>query len=189
MPDVFRFPSRIEAASESESECCAMPQLQYKRQRKRAQRTRAPRNEYSGWVGEKEFTFKFDECLSREARTDLLKEKIQDRLSHKLPACVLAYAALVDSSHYSGLHGICSFPIKLYIQTRNTTVIRLQKWLGDEATLMPLKGGLCGNDNFDTDMERPAPWVILPLFSTLKLNNAGKSAKAGDCQIFSFREF
>ena len=94
-----------------------------------------------------------------------------------MPACVHAYVALVDSSEYSGLHAQYSFPITFYIQTRNTTVIRLQSWLGDDVDLRPMKGGLCGNDPFDTDMKKPAPWVVLPLFSTLKLNNAGRAAK------------
>ena len=173
MPDVFDYPSESDAASESESESRAPPPDKCRRKRG----PRPPRNEYRAWVGETEVTFEFDEYLSLEARTDLLKEKIQDRLSHNRPPCVRAYAALVDSSYYSGPPAIFPFPIKVYVQTRNTTVIRLQAWLGEEAVLTPLKGGLCGNDDFDTDMEKPAPWVVLPLFNTLKLNNAGKAAK------------
>jgi hypothetical protein len=175
MSDVFDYPSESDADSESELECQATPQDQRKRQSTRCRRTRAPRNEYCGWFCEPEVTFEFDEYLSLEARTDLLKEKIQDRLSHEQPACVLAYAALVDSSHYSGPEGKSSFTVKFYIQTRNTTVMRLQAWLGEELT--PIKGGLCNDDEYNTDMERPAPWVVLPLYKTLKLNNAGRAAK------------
>jgi hypothetical protein len=176
MSDEFDFPYASSTSSDAEnSELPAAPQK--KRNNRRNGGPRPPRNEFKAWIGETEITFEFDECLSLEARTNLLKEKLRDRLSHTMPACVHAYVALVDSSEYSGLHAHYSFPLTFYIQTRNTTVIRLQSWLGDDVHLRPMKGGLCGNDPFDTDMKKPAPWVVLPLFSTLKLNNAGRAAK------------
>jgi hypothetical protein len=174
MSDQFDCPYASSASSEAE--CPELPEAPQKK-RKGGPRPRPPRNEFKAWVGETEIKFEFDACLSPEARTTLLKEKLQDRLGNEKPNFVHAYVALVDSSEYSGLHNKYSFPITFYIQTRNTTVFRLQSWLSDDVVLTPMKGGLCGNDRFDTDMKKPAPWVVIPLFSTLKLNNAGKAAK------------
>ena len=114
--------------------------------------------------------------LSVQARTDMLKEHLLTRLTHERPAAVTALAALVDSSHYSGPPGTYTVPITFYIQTRNTTSIPLDAWLGGKCE--PVPGGLYGNDEFDTNIEKPAPWVVLHLHNTLKLNNAGKKAKA-----------
>jgi hypothetical protein len=124
-------------------------------------------------------TCEIDGSLSLEDRTEALKETIKNRLSHTLPTgnCVKALVVLVDSKEYSGGSGSCKFRIKLYIQTRKTTVRRLQSWLSDDCKLKGLKGGLCGTNEFDEDMKKPAPLVVLPLFSVLKLNNAGRAAK------------
>jgi len=178
MSDEFDRPYASSSDSElqrSDSECRA-PSAAPK-QKKRKGGPRPLSNEYRAWVGESETTYDIDESLSLEDRTKGLKEKIKDRLCHTVPNCVHAYIALVDSTEYSGLVGSYTFPVKLYIQTRNTTVLRLQAWLGNDFKLKPLKGGLCGTDEFDEDMKKPAPWVVLPLFSTLKLNNAGRAAK------------
>ena len=176
MRDIFDFSSGSDAASEPESKCRDPPPDKPKRQRKRC--PRPPSNEHRAWFGETEITFDFDPNLSLEARTNLLKERIKDRLSHEQPDCVHAYEAHVDSKDYSGPDGKYSFPITFYIQTRNTTQMRLQKWLGDDAEVTPMEGGLCGNDPYDADIKRPPPWVVLRLFSTIKLNNAGKAASA-----------
>ena len=180
MSDQFDCPYPSSSESEcrhSDSECQEPPAAQ--EQKKRKGGPRPPRNEYKAWVGESEMTCEIDGSLSLEDRTEALKETIKNRLSHTLPTgnCVKALAVLVDSKEYSGGSGECKFRIKLYIQTRNTTVLRLQSWLSNDCKLRGLKGGLCGTDEFDKDMKKTAPWVVLPIFSTIKLNNAGRAAK------------
>ena len=172
MRDIFHFPSRSgsEAGSEPESECRDPPAHKPKRKR-------GPSNEYNAWFVEAEIDFEFDPTLSLEARTNLLKERIKDLLSHNQPPCVHAYEAHVDSNDYSGNDGKYSFPVTFYLQTRNTTKIRLQTWFGDETEVTPVKGGLYGNEFYDADRKKPPPWVVLRLFSTIKLNNAGRAAK------------
>ena len=188
MRDIFDFLSESEAGSEPESECRDPPPEKRKGQSMRG--PRPPRNERSAWLGETEINFEFDPTLSLEARTNLLKERIKDKLSHNQPLCVHAYVAHVDSKEYSGPEGKYSFPISFFIQTRNTTVGRIQSWLGEEVTVTPLKGGLCGNDEYDNAMKKLGTWVVLRLFSTIKLNNAGRAASAAaekvtvtDCPI------
>ena len=127
---------------------------------------------------------------SVQARTELLEEHLRTRLSHNRPNAVKAFAALVDSSQYSGPPATYSVPITVYIQTRNTTSIPLDAWLG--CVCKPVRGGLCGNPDFDTDMDKTAPWVVLHLYNTLKLNNTGKAAAKkvlSACPIISFRGF
>ena len=178
MSDQFDCPYPSSSESEcrhSDSECQEPPAAQ--EQKKRKGGPRPPRNECKAWVGESKMIWEIDESLSLEDRTEALKEKLKNRMSHTMPNCVKAYVVLVDSKEYSGGSGSCKFRIKLYIQTRNTTVLRLQSWLGKDCTLRGLKGGLCGTDEFDEDMKKTAPWVVLPIFSTLKLNNAGRAAK------------
>ena len=153
---------------------------------------RPPRNECKAWFAKAEITFEYDPTLPLEARTNLLKERIKDKLSHDQPHCVHAYEAHVDSKDYSGPDGKYSFPISFYIQTRNTTKIRLQAWFGDDTKVTPMKGGLCGNDAFDADMKRTPrspPWVVLPLFLDDQAEQRGQSSEKGNCPIISLREF
>ena len=176
MSSEFDCPYPSSESSEAEqSEDSERPERPPQKKHKGGQRP--PRNECKAWFAEAEITFEYDPTLPLEARTNLLKERIKDRLSHEQPDCVYAYEAHVDSKDYSGPDGKYSFPITFYIQTRNTTKIPLQKWLGDDVEVTPMKGGLCGNDEYDNAMKRPAPWVVLRLFSTIKLNNAGRAAK------------
>ena len=146
-------------------------------QKKRKGGPRPSQNECKAWFAEAEINFEFDPTLSPEARTNLLKERIKDLLSHNQPPCVHAYEAHVDSNDYSGTDGKYSFPVTFYLQTRNTTKIRLQTWFGEETEVTPVKGGLYGNEYYDADRKKPPPWVVLRLFSTIKLNNAGRAAK------------
>ena len=90
---------------------------------------------------------------------------------------MLACAALVDSSVYSGPPARLSISVTFYVQTKKTTAIPLEAWFGDGSVCTPVPGGLCGNHEFDADMRKPAPWTVLQIFSKLALNNAGRRAK------------
>jgi hypothetical protein len=37
-----------------------------------------------------------------------------------------------------------------------------------------MNGGLCGNTEIGDDMKKSFPWVLLPIFSKVALNNAGR---------------
>jgi len=112
---------------------------------------------------------------SVQARIDLLEEHLRTRLNHTRPGAVKACAVLVNSSDFSGPPATFIVPVTVYIQTKNTTSIPLDAWL--RCKCEPVRGGLCGNRDFDEDMAKPAPWVVLNLHNTLKLNNAGRAAK------------
>jgi hypothetical protein len=122
-----------------------------------------------------------------EEKTNLLKEHLRTRLQHDLPRAVLACAVLVDSSAYRGPPARLSIPVIFYVQTKTTTAIPLEAWIGDGSIWTPVPGGLCGNPEFDADMSNPAPWAVLQIISKLALNNAGRSAKwviaRFDCRV------
>jgi hypothetical protein len=175
MPHVFddAYPSDSEEEDATLEPAVQGPKL--KRQRKRG-----PGNQHRAFTCSTAiqcdmFDAESADRISVQARTEMLEEHLRTRLNHNRPDAVKAFAVVVDSSHYSGPPATYSVPITVYIQTKNTTSIPLDAWLGCVCKHVP--GGLCGNHAFDTDMEKPAPWVILPLFNTLKLNNAGKAAK------------
>lgn len=154
-----------------------LPPPQSKRPRKRG-----PRNEYCAWACKTKidcdlFALESSESLSVEDRTKLLTEHVRTRVHHNRPMSVLASAAIVDTRHYSGPPSSHSIPITFYVQTKNVTAIPLNDWIGDGSIWTPMPGGLCGNPEFDADMSKPAPWVVLKIFSVLKLNNAGRRAK------------
>jgi hypothetical protein len=123
------------------------------------------------------FNAKSTNGLTVEEKTNLLKEHLRTRLNHDQPRAVLACAALVDSSVYSGPPARFSIPVIFYVQTRSITAIPLNVWFGDGIVWTPVPGGLCGNPEFDADMCKPAPWAVLQIFSKLALNNAGSRAK------------
>ena len=108
--------------SDSEEDGATFVQLQDPKPKKK----RSPGNQF--WA----FTCKtviqcdmFDAETAHErsvqARTELLEEHLRTRLNHNRPNAVKAFAALVDSSQYSGPPATYSVPITVYIQTRNTT--------------------------------------------------------------------
>jgi hypothetical protein len=88
-----------------------------------------------------------------EEKTNLPKENLQTRLQHDLPSlrAVLACAVLVDSSAYSGPPARLFIPVTFYVQTKNTTAIPLEAWIGDGSVWTHVPGGL-GNPEFDADM-------------------------------------
>jgi hypothetical protein len=52
-----------------------------------------------------------------------------------------------------------------------------------------MNGGLCGNTEIGDDMKKSFPWVLLPIFSKVALNNAGRKEqcvqkKVGFPQIY-----
>ena len=139
------------------------------------QRKRGSGNQFKAFKCATSIQCDMVDAESVQARTDLLEEHLRTRLNHTRPGAVKAFAVLVDSSNYSGPPATYIVPITVYIQTKNTTSIPLDAWLGCKCE--PMRGGLCGNRDFDEDMAKPAPWVVLNLHNTLKLNNAGKAAK------------
>jgi hypothetical protein len=66
-----------------------------------------------------------------EEKTNLLKEHLRTRLWHDLPRGVLACAAPVDSSAYSVPPARLCIPVTFCMQTKNTTAIPLEAWIGD----------------------------------------------------------
>ena len=67
-------------------------------------------------------------------------------------------------------HWICS--------DEKTSVNPLKAWIiSDDCVWTQMNGGLCGNPEFEDDMKKTVPWVILPIFSKVALNNAGRKAK------------
>jgi hypothetical protein len=72
-----------------------------------------------------------DELLIVDKKTNLLKEHLRTRLQHDLPRAVLACTVLVDSSANSYPPARLSIPVTFYVQTKNTTAIPLEAWIGD----------------------------------------------------------
>ena len=125
------------------------------------------------------------DCLAREetdgmtveAKTNTFKEWVRLRWGHTKPdTLILSMTLVVNSADYAGPPGSCRIRFTGYVQTKKTSVNPLKAWLGDcEWTQM--NGGLCGNPEFEVDMKKTLPWLILPIFSKVALNNAGRKAK------------
>ena len=175
MRDDFDYPSE-------ESENGSVYDTEVPAARPKHRSTKAPRNQYRAWIFKTVvdcdlFLAESTDGLTVEGKTNLLKEHLRTRLNHDQPRAVLACAALVDSSVYSGPPARFSIPVIFYIQTRSITATPLNAWFGDGSVCTPVPGGLCGNHEFDADMRKPAPWTVLQIFSKLALNNAGRRAK------------
>jgi hypothetical protein len=141
----------------------------------KCQTQRGPGNQFNAFKCTTSIQCDMVNAESVQARIDLLEEHLRTRLNHTRPGAVKACAVLVNSSDFSGPPAKFSIPITVYIQTKNTTSIPLDAWLGCKCE--PVRGGLCGNKDFDDDMAKPAPWMVLNVHNTLKLNNAGRAAK------------
>jgi hypothetical protein len=175
MRDDFDYPSE-------ESENGSVYDTEVPAARPKHRSTKAPRNQYRAWIFKTVvdcdlFLAESTDGLTVDGKTNLLKEHLRTRLNHDQPRAVLACAALVDSSVYSGPPARFSIPVIFYIQTRSITATPLNAWFGDGSVCTPVPGGLCGNHEFDADMRKPAPWTVLQIFSKLALNNAGRRAK------------
>jgi hypothetical protein len=161
-------------SSEEDTNSIQAPEVQAPEKPKR-QRERGSGNQYRAFTCKTRIQCDMVNAESVQARIELLEEHLRTRLNHTRPAAVNACAVLVNSSDFSGPPATFFVPMTFYIQTKNTTSIPLDAWLGCKCE--PMRGGLCGNRDFDTDMAKPAPWVVLNLHNTLKLNNAGSAAK------------
>jgi hypothetical protein len=64
-----------------------------------------------------------------------------------------------------------------YVQTKKTTSIPLEAWIGNGSVWTPMPGRLCWSPEFDADMSKPAQRAVLQIFSKLVLNNAGSRVK------------
>ena len=170
------------SSEESAGETGSVSDIELPAGRPKRPRKRGPCKQYCAWTCKSvlECDLFHDEStdgLPVEEKTNLLKEHVRTRLHHDRPMSVLACAALVDSSIYSGPPARLSIPLAFYVQTKNTTAIPLKAWIGDGSVWTPVPGGLCGNPEFDADMSKPAPWAVLQIVSKLALNNAGRRAK------------
>ena len=177
MPDAFDFSSE-----ESTDETGSLSDPKLPAARPKRTKKRGPSNQYRAWTLKHvlECDLLYAESTDRltiEEKTNSLKEHLRTRLQLDQPRAVLACAALVDSSAYSGPQARFSIPVTFYVQTKKTTAIPLEAWFGDGSVWTPVPGGLCGNPEFDADMCKPAPWAVLQIFSKLALNNAGRRAK------------
>jgi hypothetical protein len=112
--------------------------------------------------------------MTVEAKTNILKEWIRMRWGNTKPdTLVLSMTLVVNSAVYSGPPGECRIHFTGYVQTKKTSVNPLKAWMGD-CKWTQMNGGLCGNTEFRDDMEKSFPWVIVPVFSKVALNNAGR---------------
>ena len=112
--------------------------------------------------------------MTAEAKTNILKEWIRMRWGNTRPdTLVTSMTLLVNSADYSGPPRACRIPFTGYVQTKQTSVNPLKAWLPD-CKWTQMNGGLCGNPEFGDDMNKTFPWAILPIFSKVALNNAGR---------------
>ena len=114
------------------------------------------------------------DVMTVEAKTNILKEWIRIRWGNTRPdILVTSMTLLVNSADYSGPPRACRIPFTGYVQTKKTSVNPLKAWLPD-CKWTQMNGGLCGNPEFGDDMNKTFPWAILPIFSKVALNNAGR---------------
>jgi hypothetical protein len=120
-----------------------------------------------------------------EAKTNILKEWIRMRWGNTKPdTLVTSMTLLVNSADYSGPPGACRIHFTGYAQTKKTSVNPLKAWLSD-CKWTQMNGGLCGNTEFGDDMKKSFPWVILPIFSKVALNNAGRKEQSLQKKVMS----
>ena len=150
-------------------------------QRKTAKRARKPRTDQckawkvKGVVNVDVFAGESTDGMTVEAKTNMLKEWLC--VGNEKPPIVLSMTVVFNSIDYSGPPGACQIHLTGYVQTTQTSVHPLKAWMGDDFVWTQMNGGLCGNSQFDDDMNKSLPWVILPIFSKVALNNAGRKAK------------
>ena len=147
---------------------------------------RGPSNQYRAWILKHvlECDLLYAESTDRltiEEKTNSLKEHLRTRLQLDQPRAVLACAALVDSSAYSGPQARFSIPVTFYVQTKKTTAIPLEAWFGDGFVWTPVPGGLCGNPEFDAVQTRAVGGS--PNILEAGIEQCGPQSKAGDCPI------
>jgi len=153
--------------------------------RKTAKRARKPRTDQctawkvKGEVNVEGFAGESTNGMTVEAKANMLKECLRVRLGNEKPSVVLSMTVIVNSTDYSGPPGACQLEIHFtgYVQTKKTSVNALKAWIGQRNDWTQMNGGLCGNPEFEVDMKKTLPWLILPIFSKVALNNAGRKAK------------
>jgi hypothetical protein len=152
-------------------------------QRKTAKRDRKPRTDQcTAWKVKGEanvegFAGESTNGMTVEAKANMLKECLRLLLGNEKPSVVLSMTVIVNSADYSGPPGACQIHFTGYVQTKQTSVNPLKAWIGQRNDWTQMNGGLCGNPEFEVDMKKTLPWLILPIFSKVALNNAGRKAK------------
>ena len=181
MADVFDFSSNDSAAgSGTESPNLPLPPAAPSHANRKRDRTgESPQK--NAWKGTFEIRIQIlesDAHLSVDEKTKKVTDFIKLRTGHNPPRQLKAFAVFLNCAEYcEGPPGLQSVQVIAYVQTRPTTAIPLNKWMGDECVWTPVPGGLYGNPEFLANIQKPAPWKLLPIISTLALNNAGRQMK------------
>ena len=180
MADEFDFSSEDSAAG-SGTESQNLPPVQAAPRLAKRMRDRTDNSpQKTAWKGTFEIRIQIlesDAHLSVDEKTKKVTDFIKLRTGHNPPRQLKAFAVFLNCAEYCGPPGLQSLQVTAYVQTKPITAIPLKKWMGDECVWTPIPCGLYGNPEFLANIQKPAPWKLLPIISTLALNNAGRQMK------------
>ena len=137
-----------------------------------AKRFRTPQGKAWSFDREWECAALFDDA--RTAADFVVEHDIKNRMPATLG---ITYLVVLVHVHISSNTGAAYVQMNGYLQSsRQLGVSALRQWFPEEEgiNLSVVKGGLCGNFSYESDMKKTSPWITYAVIGELRLNNLGK---------------
>jgi hypothetical protein len=103
---------------------------------------------------------------------------VEHDIKNRMPATLgITYLVVLVHVHISSNTGAAYVQMNGYLQSsRQLGVSALRQWFPEEEgiNLSVVKGGLCGNFSYESDMKKTSPWITYAVIGELRLNNSGK---------------
>jgi hypothetical protein len=102
---------------------------------------------------------------------------VETDITSKMPANLeITNLVVMLNVHISSANVAYAHMIGYLQSSKQLTLRALRRWFPEEEGIYldVVKGGLCGNSRYETDMKRESPWMIYNVIGEIRLNNTGK---------------
>ena len=117
------------------------------------------------------------ECALFDDARKMADFVVETDIKSKIPASLeITYLVVMLNVHISSANVAYAHMIGYLQSSKQLTLRALRRWFPKEEGiyLSVVKGGLCGNLSYETDMKRESPWMIYNVIGEIRLNNSGK---------------
>jgi len=118
------------------------------------------------------------ECALFDDAQKMADFVIETDIKSKMPANLeITYLVVMLNVHISSTTKVAFAHMIGYLQSpKQLSLHALRRWFPEDEgiDLLVVKGGLCGNSSYESNMRRKSPWMIYDVIGEIRMNNSGK---------------